>query len=297
MKIILSGVPLFTKRLAKHLNSYDKNSTYMYINVKTTIWERLYFYYHMLTADVLLVNYVDTYYMKSVDFALKLNKKVVLLWTGTDVMHAIPRIKDGLFNKDYLYKTTHRSVATWLSEELKEVDIDAKYLTDFIYDDKNRNISVPTEFSVLIYIAQNREKFYGIETVIKLALNFPEIKFKIAGISEYEGIPNNIDLLGWVDFDKEIENCVVYIRYMEHDGEAHSVLESLCYGKVVFYNYDYPFVNYVSSYDELENGLYKVYKDYIDNKIEPNYEAIEYIKSKYNIEKVAQSYKELFKSL
>lgn len=296
MKIIFSGTPHFSKQLARTFSKYDHVNTYLSLDIKTNLLKRLYCYYHILTADVLFVNYVDAYYMKSVDFALLLNKKVVLSWIGNDVMDAVPRIKKGLFNLNYIHKTIHTTNSSWLKDELKEVNIDARYLTIYMYKEKKRKISITKKFSVLCYVAKGEEKFYGIETIIKLANDFPHIDFKIAGINNYPNIPSNIKLLGWVNMDHEYENATVYIRYPKHDGEAHSVLEALSYGKTVFYNRNYPFVNYVNTYKELRNGLENTLLEYKNNTLTPNYNAIEHIKKNYTFDKVYKEYMHLFSS-
>lgn len=295
MKIIISGVEHFGKDLTRSLQKNDSKNQYIYLNIKTNIWKRLYFYFHLFTADILFVIYVDKYFMRSVDFALKLKKKVVLSWIGNDVMDNIPSIKEDKYNKDYINKTIHTTNSSWLQEELLEVDLKAKFLTLFTYKNKERKIVVPDSFSVLLYVVSKEEKFYGMDTFIKLAKDLPHIQFKVAGIEHYEeDIPSNIRLLGWVNMDNEYENSTVYIRYPEHDGEAHSVLEALSYGKTVFYNRDYPYVNYVQNYEELKSGLGKVYEEFKKNKLRVNSDGINYIKSNYEEKKVVQEYQKLF---
>ena len=297
MKIIFSGVPLFSKELKISFENKDKINRYLYLNIKTNLLNRIRFYFHILTADILFVNYVDSDYMRSVDFALFLRKKVILSWIGTDVLNATPLIKQKLFNKNYINKTFHTTNSTWLQEELSDINIKAKYLTIFIYKNKYRDITMPNKFIVLTYIAKGREVFYGIDTIIRLAKDLSHIEFNIAGIDKYPNIPSNINLLGWVDMDKEYEKSIVYIRCPEHDGESHSILDALSYGKVVFYNKNYPFVNYIDDYDNLKQGIEDTLLQYTSNKLIPNYKAIEYIKDRYNFDKVYKEYMNLFNEL
>jgi len=294
VKVLISGVEHFGNELAESLQRNDSKNKYLYLNIKTNIYKRLYFYFHLLTSDVLFVIYVDKYNMKSVDMALRLRKKVFLSWIGTDVLNALPRIRKGLFNTNYLDHTIHTTNSTWLQEELQEVGIKADYLTIFCYKNKERKINFPTQFSVLLYVPKGKEEFYGMNVFIKLAKELPQIQFKVVGISKYPNIPINIKLLGWVDMDKEYENTTVYIRYPQHDGEAHSVLEALSYGKIVFYNKNYPHVNYVKKYDELKNGLIQIYEQFQANELSINYEGIKYVKMNYEEKKVHQKYLNLF---
>lgn len=297
MKIIFSGDQYFSQNLTTLFSKIDKKNKYLYLNIKTDIFNRVKFYLHLLTTDVLFVNYVDAHYMKSVNFALFLKKKVVLSWIGTDVMDAVPRIEQGLFNKNYIEKTFHTTNSTWLQEELNDINIKAKYLTIFIYEDKLRVIDIPNKFSVLTYISKGRESFYGIDTIIKLANELNHIEFNIAGISSYPNLPSNINPLGWVDMDKELEKCTVFIRYPHHDGESHSVLEALSYGKVVCYNRDYPFVNYTPNYNTLKQGIEDTLLKYNNKTLKPNYKAIEHIKVNYSLDKVYKEYISLFNTI
>ena len=297
MKVVLSGAPLFTKKLLEALNNSQTQNRYVYCNIKGNIFQRLHCYYHILSSDILFVTYVDSLFIKSVDFALKLKKKVILSWIGSDVMNALPLIKNNTFNRRYIEDTNHVAVSQWLIEELNSVNIFPKYLTIYLHEDKKRNIQISDKFTVLTYVSKNREKFYGIDTFIKLANDFPYIEFRIAGITQYENIPNNIKLLGWVDMDKEYENCTVYVRYPKHDGEAHSVLEALGYGKVVFFNYDYSYVNYVTNYGQLKDGIKNTYETFLKGELTPNQEAIEYINNKYSKQSIVKQYEKLFNEI
>lgn len=295
MKIIFSGVPLYSKKLVNELSKYDKKNEYLYINMKSSFSEKLYFYLHMLTADILFVSYVDSHYMKAVDYALRLNKKVILSWIGTDVSNAIPLIKEETFNKNYINKVFHTTASVWLKEELKEVNIQAKYLINQVCENKYFEFFVPKKFIVLTRMTKGRELFYGMDTILKLAKDFKDIEFRIAGIDTYDNLPMNITLLGWVDMEEEYKNCSVFVRYMKHDGESHCVVEALSYGKEVFYNYDFPYVNFIDNYKSLKQGLETTLLKYNEGSLGPNYKGIEFIESNYNKEKVLEGYKKLFK--
>jgi len=299
MKIIFSGAPLFAKKLTQHLQDYDKNNNYLYINIKEGIFQRLRFYFHMLNSDILHVTYVDAYFMKSVDFALKFKKKIILSWIGTDVSNAIPKIKEKTFNQNYIDHVTHVTASKCLRDELyNEVGIDALYLPNIIITTQQpTQLNYQTKFSALTRIAKNREIFYGIETIKKLALDFPNIQFNIAGIDNYPDLPSNIRCLGWIDVNKELLNCSVFIRYMEHDGESHAVIEALSLGKPVLYNYDFPHTFFIQDYEQLKSNLDRIIKMFNDNRLIPNKQAVEYIKKNYNKDYVLQQYIDLFNKL
>lgn len=294
MKIIFSGTPYFGKQLASKFQNHDKKNSYIYLDIKQNLLKRLYMYYHILTADILFITYVDAYYMKSVDFALKLKKNIIFSWIGSDVMNAIPRIKQNLFNQRYLNDIYHTTNSTWLKQELHEVNIDATFLTIYMFEEKKRMIVLPKEFSVLTYVAKDKEKFYGIDTIIKLAKEFPYVQFRIAGIDSYDNLPSNIVLLGWVNMDEEYPKATVYIRYPQHDGEAHSVLEALSYGKIVFYNKNYPYTHYTPNYHSLKTAMNDTLNQFNRHELILNYNGVNYIKENYNFTKTYNEYISLF---
>lgn len=291
-----SGIALFAQPLVRVLNEVDPYNTYVYCNMKSNIFEKIKFYYHILTADVLFVLYVDAFYMKSVDFALKLKKKVILSWIGTDVLNAIPRIKQGVFNQNYIHKTIHVSASKWLQDELKEVGIKSLYVPNIIINNFSKNI-MPKKFSILTRIAQNREVFYGIETVKKLALEYPNIEFKIAGIENYENLSVNIHCLGWIDVKEELKNSTLFLRFMEHDGESHAVIEALSLGKEVIYNYPFPFCHYVTTYNEIKEELNKLILLHNKQALQINEDSINFVKTYYSKDAVTKQYIKLFESL
>ena len=102
-------------------------------------------------------------------------------------------------------------------------------------------------------MAKGREEFYGIEKLLRLASDFPDIEIKIVGISEYyKSAPANVKFLGWVEnMDEQYQNCVLYLRMPEHDGLAFSVLEALANGRYVGYSYEFDNVFFIKNYTEL----------------------------------------------
>jgi len=147
------------------------------------------------------------------------------------------------------------------------------------------NYLTPKEFgsfSVLTYLGKGNEGYYGIEYFIKLAKDFPQIEFRIAGIDEYPNLPDNIKCLGWINLTEELQNATIYIRNAKHDGLAFSVIEALALGRYVAMNYNFPFVDYFKSYDELKDIIANKNRLFQEGKLEINYKAIEFVKSNFN---------------
>ena len=172
-------------------------------------------------------------------------------WVGTDVINAKMAFEHQLAISSYVINSTHYCEVDWIQHELSEIGINAEIVSIASVDSCKFDtvLPLPENFSVLSYIGKGREKFYGIDLLIKLAEAMPDIPIKIVGISEYsEYLPANIELLGWVDdMDKAYRDCVLYLRLAEHDGLAFSVLEALSHARYVGYSYPYPGATHVNN--------------------------------------------------
>ena len=287
MKIIITGMPYFANKIYNQLKSYDKDNNYIYLNTFYSKIDKLKYLFHILNSDILYIIGGSVSSSGTIDLALKLNKKIVLHWAGTDVLEASKVVNSNLFDNRYINNITHLCETTWIQEELDSIGVKATIAPMMIYNkQKYQNLEMPNEFKILSYIGKDRPEFYGIEILIKLAYDFPDIEFRVAGIESYHDVPSNMKLLGWVDMDKEYQECMVYIITPEHDGLAFSVLEALSYGRVVFYNYQFDYVNYFKDYEDLKKQMRVVIKDFHNNRLTINNDAIEFVNREFSKEKV-----------
>lgn len=297
MTIIISGMPFFSKKLASELSEYDKQNKYIYLNTFYSIKDKIKFMFYILFADIYYLHGGDIGNSGTINLALKLNKKVVMNWAGTDVLKAQSKKNSGNYSNEYINKISHYCGSTWLKEELLDIGIKAEILDIMIINSTTKNLIQPKEFTVLTYIGQDRPEFYGIKTILKLASDFKNIRFRVAGLSEYEGIPTNVELLGWTDMNNEYMNMSAYIRNPEHDGLSCSVLEALSYGKVVFYNYNYNHVNYFNNYESLKNQLQEVIRKFKINELKTNNQAINFVQKEFSREKIMSKFIGVFNNV
>ena len=256
MKIIITGMPYFANKIYNQLKSYDEDSNYIYLNTFYSKIDKLKYIFHILNSDIQYIVGGSVSGSGAIDLALKLNKKIVLHWVGTDVLEASKIVNNNLHDNRYINNTIHLCETVWIQEELDSIGVKAIIAPMMIYDKtKYQNLEMPNKFKVLSYIGKDRPEFYGIQILIKLANDFPNIEFRVAGLEKYNNLPSNLKLLGWVDMDKEYQKCMVYIRAPEHDGLAFSVLEALSYGRIVFYNYKFDYINYFKDYEDLKEQM------------------------------------------
>lgn len=283
MKIIITGMPYFAKKMQKQLSAFDKDNTYIYLNTFYSKIDKLKYIFYLINADVVYMHGGSICCSGVINLALKFNKRVIVNWAGTDVLTALNQVE---FKKNYTNRIEHYCVAPWLLKELKTIGVNAKILDITVIQNKNEIYELPKTLTFLSYVGKDRPIFYGINTLIKLAKDFPNINFRVSGIEEYSNIPKNMKLLGWIDMDQEYKNALVYIRAPEHDGMPFSVLEALSYGKIVFYNYEFRYTNFFKDYSDLKQQLAKTIDDFYEGKLSINQEAIDYVQTEFSEDKV-----------
>jgi glycosyltransferase involved in cell wall biosynthesis len=288
MKIAVIGNSFFGQKIAKQLDEFDKNNSYIFYDTNAKTIDKIKY--------ILNLPFISRVYLLSATIsgggALKLaqifNKKIIQHFIGSDVLVAKEDFANKRVDKNLIKKSKYLVEVEWIQKELQEIFIESKVESLMAFDTFTKP-QMFKNFSVLTYINRSKEKFYGIDDFIKLAKHFPDIEFKIAGISSYRDLPKNISCLGWVDMTKELQESTVFIRNVKHDGLSFSILESLSLGRVTFYNYNFAYTNYFKDFNNLLMQFTKVVDDYKNSKIDINYDAIDFIKNKFNKERVLNS--------
>jgi hypothetical protein len=293
MKIIVTGLPYFGRKMSALLNEADAGNDYIFLNTYYSNFDRLRFLWHILfTKTVYSINGATG---KSfvLSLAIKFKKRVVFHWVGSDLVLAKEEIKNNTADKRFIDYPIHLTDSPWYVRDLSEIGINAKYLPLLSVDKVPDIVSFPCEFNVLAYIPQDDQEFYGISTIIELAKIFPEINFNIAGSSEFSGeLPLNIKLLGWIkDMKPVFENTVISIRFPKHDGLSFFVLESLLYSRYVVYNYPIDNSILAKNIEEIKSGLTELLDKFKSGKLELNIKGRDFVIrefSKENINKLAK---------
>jgi len=286
MKIALIGNSYFAKLLAKQLNAFDTKNSYVFYDTNAKKIDKIKFFLSIAFIDTLYSVGASVSDGGALRLALKFRKKIVQHFIGSDVLTAVEDFKNERINQDLLAHSHYLCEVDWIQSELAAIGIKADVASIAIYD-KEVQPQLPESFSVLSYMGKGKEEFYGMEDFIALAAAFEDVTFKVAGIDSYEkALPKNIKLLGWVDMDREFQNSVCFIRNAKHDGLAFSILEALGYGKIVFYNYKFPYTHYFSDRNDLIHQLSEVKNQFTENKVKINYEAVDFIKKEYSKNKV-----------
>lgn len=223
-----------------------------------------------------------------------LHKKIVVHWIGSDVLWVKDWITEDKIKK--LDKYINIAVAEHLCSELKENHIIAECVPIVPDGIPYREIPVPESHRVIIYLPEEKQEFYGIETAKNLARKFPHIPFHIvanSGKSDKEEIENFIyeGNLSKKDLYELYRKSSILLRYPQHDGLPVMMIEALGMGRTVIHRYHYPFV--ISPDADNMESLTECFKKVIQTPPSTNREAIEYINQTYTYDKVTEVYDNL----
>lgn len=285
LKIIVIGLPLFAERVASNLSKFDPYNTYISLDTYYSKKNKLKYLYHLLSADIIYS--INGTYVKSftVDIALRLGKKVILHWVGTDLLKAKKAFSSNSHYSPYIEKCTHWAEVSWIKKDLEEIGIQSEIVNFAGFDVNKEPDKVPNEFSVLTYISKDLPEFYGINSIVELAKRYPNVSFKVMGCKlDYADCPN-LKFLGWVNnVPQLIDESVVCIRYIEHDGLSNFVLETLSKGKRIIYSNDFPGVDYCPNDEVLYERFKSIYEDFNNGTLMPNTEGYLHIKKEFSSE-------------
>jgi len=218
---------------------------------------------------------------------------VVIHWVGTDVLKVIEYFKNTK-RLPYTGNLIHWAGAPWLVEELKTVGIHSKFVPlplKLLNTASEIGLSLPQNFTIMSYIPDTRPDFYGVEHIIHLAKDFPEIQFLIVGGkgSYIKDKPSNVRFLGWVNNIKEIFlKATVVIRLTKHDGYGGTIQEALSLGRHAIWSYPFPGVFQASDYFALKDHIKHLLELHYKGQLKLNIQGQEYVRQHMNPKLLAE---------
>lgn len=293
MLVLINGLPLFAKRLAKDLSEIDPNVKYVFVNTYYSKWDKLKFLFLMPFAKALIsVNGVSDRSL-SLDWALFWKKRIILQWMGTDCLLAIERFKNNTINRKYIDCSSSFVDSDWQYEEVKSINIDPVKIW-FKYIPESTTVKKYDSIRVLTYVAQSRQAFYGMDKICELARTFPEIQFDVLGVENSEfDYPSNLSILGWKT-ENEVADLMrtspIFLRLTEHDGFSVSVTEALSYGCEVIWSFEFEFSHFASTFEQAKLKLAEVVAKIEERGLTPNIELSQKVLDKFGKNKVLTNY-------
>lgn len=298
MKILIVGLPLFAKRFHQEISEYDPSNQYYVLDTYYSKWDKLKALFLIPRVDVIFSINGTLQTSKVIDLAFKKNKKVIFNWVGTDVQLATEAVKNNTFIDQFKSQAVHLCEVDWIKEELGEIGVIAEVQNFAVFEKHFKKVDFSsTQMNVLTYIANGRPEFYGIQILNKLAKEFPDVTFNVAGLENYEGLEKNINLLGWVeDMSIYFDQAQICLRYAEHDGLSNFILEALARGKHVLYNQPFNHCNFTSSFNELKENMKKLQDDFKNGNLEYNIEGANFVNENFNRKAIFEPLIERFKA-
>jgi glycosyltransferase involved in cell wall biosynthesis len=278
MKVIISGLPYFSKKLAADLNSTKSQHSFIFLNTYESFIDKIKFFLSVPFADVVISMNGVSDKSGSLDWAILLKKKIWMQWQGSDVLNAIRRKNNNTLNLKYIKNSYQSTDATWLFKELKTIDINCE-INQFKWTEFKKLSNNYTDISVYSYLLEGKEDFYGWKRIENLAINNPKIEFKIAGTSgnQLKKHPN-VHFLGWLSKDKFEQlriDSPIFLRLPEHDGYSLSVIDALAAGNEVLWSTIHPKC-YFSKKEDDEKVFTEIVSKLEGNGLKRNKENIEF---------------------
>ena len=293
MLVLVNGLPLFSRRLVRDLNSLDARNKYVFTNTYYSKLDQIKFLL-LLPFSKLVISFNGVSDESgSLNWVLRLKKKLIMQWQGTDVLLAVERYKSNTINKKYIDYASHFTDALWLKDELKEI-IKTVEILPFKHIEPENTHDVFSEISILSYVGQGNEEFYGYDLIKDAALKYPSINFHIIGT---DGVQinkiDNVFFYGWLP-ESEVKilmkNLPIFLRLTKHDGNSLVVKEALSYGCEVIWSYPYPNCHLVQSKEELYTMISKLSEKIKAREYGRNVDNINFVKDNCNKNLVIGNY-------
>jgi hypothetical protein len=239
-RVAIHGLPFFSRKLTALLTGGEWDVRYHY---PSSFWEMA-----RLTNDLRRCDLAYTWggrisMGKFLWAARCLGKqKIVVLWSGSDVLHAQNDFRSGKMS-GWVAEKIHWAVSPWLAQEVRELGVPCEYVqASFVEPVKVP--AMPETFSVLAYVPNRaRASLYGWDQIVEVARALPHVAFTVVGLQPGEQLsgPDNVTLYGRVENMPEFfAQASVVWRPVQHDGMSFMVLESLAHGRHVIYSCPFP---------------------------------------------------------
>jgi glycosyltransferase involved in cell wall biosynthesis len=300
MRVLINGLPLFSKRLADELKKYDPASSYHFFDTYNSKWTQLLFYLYLPFSDIVISMNGVTDNSGSMNLVLKRRKKLILQWQGTDALLAMERFQKGTIERRYIDYASNFVDSEWLFDEVKSLKVPVEY----VYF-KSATVQPCAEkyerISVVSYVAESRQEFYGMQKIAEIAKVFPSIDFHLYGLKTADfPTTSNVHFHGWVTpevFAERLKSTPIFLRLTDHDGFSVSVIEALAYGCEVIMSLPFELTHLATTTEEAIDKMLTVISTIEARGMTPNQTLIEAVKVRFNPEIVAKNYIQKLKEI
>ena len=96
MNILFIGLPLFAEKLKNDLNKFSPQHSFSFCNTYYSKWHSLKFLAALPYADLIISINGAYSQSRALDFAIKMKKKILMHWQGTDALLATEAYKKNI---------------------------------------------------------------------------------------------------------------------------------------------------------------------------------------------------------
>ncbi|GBD24471.1 hypothetical protein HRbin29_02149 [bacterium HR29] len=246
MRLAVIGLPFFGERVAALLAEAGIDARFLpspVVEPRRTPWVLA----ELVRSDLVYAIGSRAARGAPVDLLLRLGKKVVLHWAGSDVLFAQRDAESGRLSRRVAERAVHWAVAPWLVEELGALGIAAEERPLPLPIAWGEPVPLPETFRVLVYLPERPWEPYDVEGTLAVMRALPDVPFLVVGGYVPPAPLPNVEALGFVPNMAEVyRRTSVLLRLTHHDGRSHSVIEALSFGRYVVWTYGLPGVVRVS---------------------------------------------------
>lgn len=167
-------------------------------------------------------------------------KKIIMLWSGSDVLYAQREFANGTI-APWIRQAVHWAVSPWIAEEVREMGLPCEHVQASFVNLPLEPKPLPKKFSVLLFVNDvSKADLYGWDRMLAVAEQLRHVQFHLCGLQpgQFLRVPPNIKIHHWIkDLTPLLEVTTVVYRPVRHDGLSFTVLEALSHGRYVLYSY------------------------------------------------------------
>lgn len=215
-------------------------------------------------------------------------KKIVMLWSGSDVLFAQREHAAGGV-APWIREKVHWANAPWVAKEVREMGLACEYVPQVHFVKVVDNPKpFPEKFSVLIFVRDAKKaELYGWDRMVEVARELPQIEFNLCGLPEDQTLegPPNIKIHHWIsDLKPLLEETTVVYRPIRHDGISFTVLEALAQGRHVLWSYPLEGCVQVTGTAAARDELAKLQAAHQSGTLPLNEKGMRYVKTHHAFE-------------
>ena len=121
MIVLIVGLPVFSHKLSKDLNSFDKSNRYIALNTYYS-WKDKFLFLLILPFSKIIISFNGVTDNSSVlNWSMRFNKKMIMQWQGTDALLAMTRFKEKNILRKYIDYATHFVDSPWQEKEVRSL--------------------------------------------------------------------------------------------------------------------------------------------------------------------------------